>query len=230
MENEIKLQRIDRPNLILAITLSFIVLMGDLLYTRFAKYLLGIDLPVSYIFIPLSILYIISLFFLTEYLKAFELKMVRLILYTLIFVLVAQLAINILNTYLIKEANYQLLGFTNLITTLMRLFRVLLYAVIGVNLLKFKDDFVGGLNVLAVASFICCLTIITGIIQYYYYTLAITYTIDFSPFDNPLLILMMVITDIFPMTFTIATIYIYIRAYRHNKRVGEEQDKYISRQ
>lgn len=110
------------------------------------------------------ILYAALLYFLSNYLKTFALNSVRISFYILIGILI--LSLNSIIFILSDDVNIFIYTIINSVNEIFRFIAILLYVYIGINLLYFKKDNIGGLHLLGICFILIAVLLLVCMLGY----------------------------------------------------------------
>jgi len=213
---EIDLSYIKKPNLVLAIIVAAITIV---LGIACSGYVMNFqNTPFIVVYIPYTLCYMAMLFLFSRYLDEIHCSKGEIIVFIIIFILFMQLILNILWDNLWSTGGYQkyviLGGFYNLLN----LFRILLHAALGIILLLHKNDYIGGLKILAVFCLIGAFTLICNILQSFY--LSHFFIGGAEDINNNIVIkVVRVLNEIAALGFKLSVLYVFIKAYLYNKKM-----------
>lgn len=166
--NNASLQPIERPNLLLAIILSVVVFLADIILSDYVLEQLGIDLFSTWLFVPYGLLHVLLLFLLGQYLIAIDLKNAGLLIYAAVCILLLQVFINILYYKVLPDSDYSLQNMLLMLSNIVILLRVLVYIIVGRILFARNEYYVGGLRLLGIFAAVNGISLLADIAKSYY--------------------------------------------------------------
>ncbi|MDH6310215.1 hypothetical protein M2451_003194 [Dysgonomonas sp. PFB1-18] len=219
--NNASLQPIERPNLLLAIILSVVVFLTDVILSEYVTEQLGIDLFSTWIFVPYGLLHVFLLLLLGQYLTAIDLKGAGSLIYAAVCILLLQVFVYILLYKVFAGSLSSVKSSLQLLSHILVFVRALTYVVVGGILFLHNEYYVGGLRLLGIFTAINGVSLLTDIAKTYYTLYMISTNMDAMAVDSVAQNLTLFST-VAGFCFVAAMFYVFTKGYLYNEQVYKE--------
>lgn len=200
-----------------AVIISLLTCFAEIIYTHLFKSIIGWTVSDTLVLLPVYLLNMCVLFLFSQYINNYKQEKIKIAIYIILITLGVQILVSILILILPRQF-YYLMGITSLFFNLLAILRMVLYVVVGINLLEFKNDKVGGLKILGIAFILNAVGLICNIIETYY--IFYKFSVDLTEPDADIIIIsLQTYSDLSKLFLAVCMLLLFIKVYIHRKKV-----------
>ncbi len=192
--------------------ISLLACFISIIYTHIFRSIIGWTISGTLAFLPFYLLNMCVLFLFSQYITNYKQEKIKVAIYIILITLGIQLIVNVLIHVLPLQFHY-LMGITSLFFNLLAILRIVLYIIIGINLLQFKNDRIGGLKILGIAFILNAVGVVCNIVETYYtfYKFSMNLT---EPEADVVIMSLQTYSDLSVLFLSICMVVLFVKVYR----------------